>query len=193
MSKPRNLRSQILNLHEQGYTQKEIANILKCAKSAVSYHIYPNERLNCIRRTKNNPIYRKITSYLSSYKREYKIYKRQINLAIQKKIYFFMYLKKKYKGKQMSKLPITKNDVINKFGENPVCYLSGKKLNWEDASTYSFDHKLPISRGGESTIDNMGICDYKVNQCKNNLTPEEFIQMCKDVLLHQGYAITKSN
>jgi hypothetical protein len=32
-----------------------------------------------------------------------------------------------------------------------------------------------------------------VNIAKSNLTEEEFIQLCKDVLLHHGYKIEKGN
>jgi 5-methylcytosine-specific restriction endonuclease McrA len=83
-------------------------------------------------------------------------------------------------------------DVINKYGENTFCYLTGDRIDISKPRTYSFDHKIPRSRGGENTLDNLGICTKIVNTSKTDMTPEEYIELCKKVLEHNGYNVTKS-
>lgn len=86
----------------------------------------------------------------------------------------------------------TVDDVINKFGENPTCSLTGQKVDINNTKSYHFDHKLPVSRGGDNSIDNLQILTREANQSKSDLTNDEFIELCKTVLIHQGYQVTKT-
>lgn len=72
----------------------------------------------------------------------------------------------------------TAEDVVNKFGQNPVCYLTGLPINYEDTSTYQLDHMIPIKLGGASSLDNLMICHPMANQMKNGYMLEEFIKFC---------------
>ena len=58
-------------------------------------------------------------------------------------------------------------------------------------SSWSFDHKIPLSKGGNKEIDNLGLCFKIANQAKTSMTPEEFICFCKKVLINCGYEIIK--
>ena len=92
------------------------------------------------------------------------------------------------RGKR-EKLAFTPDDVINKFGESPVCYITGKKIDIYNTKSYHFDHKLPRSKGGLNTLDNLGICTKQANMAKNDMTEDELIQFCKDVLIYRGFKI----
>ena len=45
----------------------------------------------------------------------------------------------------------------------------------------SLDHKLPKTRGGSDTVGNLQWVTWTVNDCKRNLTHEEFVALCKKV------------
>ena len=61
------------------------------------------------------------------------------------------------------------------------CELSGVKLKPEGCS---LDHKTPLSRGGEHSMQNVAIVHPVVNRMKNTMTTEEFIHWCKLVADH---------
>lgn len=82
-------------------------------------------------------------------------------------------------------------DVEARFLEHPVCYLSGDPLDLSDPASWSFDHKIPKSRGGRSDFSNMAISCRKANMAKGDSTPEEFLELCKKVLNHHGYKVEK--
>lgn len=58
------------------------------------------------------------------------------------------------------------------------CALSGRKLD----RTAHIDHIIPRSRGGSNKIDNLQFLTREVNIAKSNLTDDEFIQLCLDVV-----------
>jgi CRISPR/Cas system Type II protein with McrA/HNH and RuvC-like nuclease domain len=86
---------------------------------------------------------------------------------------------------------ITIDDVFRKFGSNPCCYLTGRPIDVNQTRSYHFDHVVPVSKGGDNSLDNLGLCVKEANVAKNNLTVEQLIELCKDILQHHGYKITK--
>lgn len=81
--------------------------------------------------------------------------------------------------------------VRARIGENPICYLTGDQIDLDKPESYSMDHVVPISRGGESTLENLGLCTKEANLAKGALTHEEFLQLCQKVLRHHGYDVRK--
>ena len=73
-------------------------------------------------------------------------------------------------------------DLIDKIGDNPVCYLTGRPINLEEGRFYHLDHILPKSRGGDNSLENCGLTCKPANQAKTNLTLEEFVQLCREVV-----------
>jgi CRISPR/Cas system Type II protein with McrA/HNH and RuvC-like nuclease domain len=71
------------------------------------------------------------------------------------------------------------------------CYLSGRHIDVNDINTYEFDHIYPRTLGGSNTFDNLGITRPEANRAKNDLTVDEFIELCKDVLINFGYDVIK--
>jgi CRISPR/Cas system Type II protein with McrA/HNH and RuvC-like nuclease domain len=95
------------------------------------------------------------------------------------------------KGTKLKSSNFTVEDVINKFGEKPKCYLTGQQLDIHDSSSYHFDHIIPRTKGGNNTLSNLGLCSKDANFAKSDKTPEEFIELCRQVLMHNGYMVTK--
>lgn len=61
------------------------------------------------------------------------------------------------------------------------CALSGRLLTPEDAA---LDHILALSRGGRHEIANAQVLHKDINRAKGTLTNEEFITLCREVVIH---------
>lgn len=85
----------------------------------------------------------------------------------------------------------TIQDVYDKFGYQPICYLTGKKIDLSNSKDYSLDHIIPKAEGGDNSLDNMGFLKANVNYSKNSMSVEEFLNLCKEVLEYNGYTVTK--
>ena len=73
---------------------------------------------------------------------------------------------------------------------NVECYLTGTPINME-VDDYDLDHIIPVSRGGSNELSNLGVSIPVANKSKSNLTLEEYLELCKKVLKHHGYTVTK--
>lgn len=169
----KNLKPQILELRNQGKTIREIKMTLNCSYSTISYHLYPKtkistkNRINKEQRKKYNLtpcmiLYNKYNQFFRMGHREHKFQS--------EKVFTFQEFQE-----------IIKN--------NPKCYLTGENLDFLNTQSFSLDHKIPTSKGGDNSKENLGICSWKVNKAKNDMTPNEFIELCKQVLINQGYTI----
>lgn len=63
------------------------------------------------------------------------------------------------------------------------CAVTGDLL--QPGLTASLDHIVPKSRGGSSTKGNLRWVLLRVNQCKWDMTHEEFVDMCRRVVREQ--------
>lgn len=88
-------------------------------------------------------------------------------------------------------ISFTWKDVIDKFSWETTCYLTGRHINLREPKTYQFDHIEPFSKGGVSTIDNLGICCRDANQAKHDMSVNDLLGLCKEILEHNGYQVTK--
>lgn len=66
-------------------------------------------------------------------------------------------------------------------------------INIEETRSYHFDHIVPRSRGGNNSLENLGIATKEANNAKNDMTEEEFIDLCKRVLQNNGYSIEQKD
>lgn len=76
---------------------------------------------------------------------------------------------------------ITRNDVIRQYEiQKGKCYYSGRPMSWvvRDNNIMSIDRKNPACG---YTPDNIVLCCWVVNSMKNNMPPEEFLGLCKDI------------
>ena len=69
-------------------------------------------------------------------------------------------------------------DVVKKIGLNPRCYLTGKKININDGSSYHLDHIKPTARGGSNDLSNLNICIPEANMAKGQLSLSNFYKLC---------------
>jgi len=83
------------------------------------------------------------------------------------------------------------SDVLEKIGDSPACYLTGRKIDLQDTRSYHLDHIVPRSKGGDNSLENLGLADRHANIAKSNLSIEELLQLCEDILTHNGYEVSK--
>lgn len=163
------LKEKINQLKKEGYSHREISNILGCSKSTVSYHssdIQKQKTRQRLDKQKNlNPWIYKTERYIKEYQDKKITYNKRGDFN-----------RKKLK------------DYLSSIDK---CYLTGRPIDINDFSTYEFDHIIPRSLGGESSFDNLGVSTPEANRAKSNLKLEEFIDLCKDVLINFGYTVQK--
>ena len=169
------MKEQILKLRSEGLTYNQIQDRLGCSKSTISFHCSKDAKARVAARNQKNrkkdPLRRKIWDF-----NERKIYE---------KIYNF-------NGKAIKDTKFTKEDLINKIGNKPTCAITGVPIDLSKPETYSLDHIIPRSRGGENSLDNCQLVTRQVNQAKSDLTTEEFVLLCKQVV-EQNIASTYEN
>ena len=166
------MKEQILNLRSQGKTYPEIKAIVGCSSSTVSYHCGEGQKEKAEQRKRK---------YLSTL----------LGILKRKKDNFsFSRGNRKSKGKRVS-LSFSSKKFREKIESNPYCYLTGRKIDIRKPKTYHCDHIVPISKGGTCDLNNMGLTCKSANMAKSELMVDEFIELCKEVLIHNGYKISK--
>jgi len=165
------MKEKILQLRSEGKSYNEIVAILGCSKGTVSYHCGKGQKqLYATRRKKQrssaHPIVKKVYAFKENTRKQ-----------LRDKVRTF--------HKNSSFVHFSVQDVLEKIGDSPRCALTGVPININDPSTYSFDHIVPRSRGGDNTLDNLQVVCMDVNKAKHNLTDDEFIALCRRVVEYQ--------
>lgn len=120
--------------------------------------------------------------------------KSQLTIEIEENPEFKILIEKlhKFKRKSGASYPISDfnfKDIINKFSLNPICYLTGRKLDIKSGD-FSLDHFIPPCNGGTNELDNLRICDRFANMIKFIWKIESLLPILKEILIHHGYKVT---
>ena len=70
--------------------------------------------------------------------------------------------------------------IYNKSGGR--CELCGMRLSFDDMT---LDHIIPLSLGGEDSMENLETACYGCNQFKSNILPEDFMDRIIKIFLYQ--------
>lgn len=166
------MKEKILELRRQGKTYNEIKDILNCSKGTISYYCGKDQKLKALMRSRKN--------------------RNKIKYKVRSKV--DTYLSRTLKG-AFNKKYITRNEehelLTNMILQNPVCYLTGEKIDLSDSKSYSIDHIQPFSKSCNNSIDNAGLCISKANQSKADLSLEEYLKLCQKVLENFGFQVSK--
>lgn len=180
----------IKKLFEEGNGYRKISRITNISYTTVVYHLNDKFRQSLLDKSKKfHPFKIKLGTFLYDKHKPKQLTPKQLGewkALIRSKVQNFH-----PKGTPSNQMLFTYQEVIEKFGENVQCYLTGDDINVLQPRTYNFDHIIPSSRGGQSTLDNLGICTKEANQAKSDKTPDEFFNFCKKILEHNGYKVQK--
>jgi hypothetical protein len=192
------MKEKILELRNQGKSYNQIVEILGCSKSTISYYCGDNQKEKLKERTKKlkleNPLIQKIDNFKSRIKtiKKNEIKEDKEERYVKESVRKFQtrdYSNKLRYNKLKSKT-FNFNDVLEKFGVETNCYLSGEPINLYK-NNYNLDHIIPVSKNGDNSFENLGIAHEVVNRMKSDLTPEELIEWCVKILTYNGYTISK--
>lgn len=183
------LAEKIFELREQGLSYRKVEAKLGCSRSLISYHCGAGQKDKTLNRQrkdrKDNTLKTKIKRFRCwprSHRVKQDCSKRKIEKILQNKIRGFC-LTEKVNGRCAKCRTMFKTkDLIERIEANPVCYLTGRKIDLEDGRSYHLDHIIPRSKGGDNSMDNCGLACKSANQAKTDLTLEEFIQLCREVV-----------
>lgn len=177
------MEEEILKLREEGKSYNEIVKILNCSKGTVSYYCGKNQKEKTKERTKKRRNRHTLVQKVEKFK----------CAKFREKCRGFQRFRDggSYKRGGGRDFNFNWTDVLKKIGETPICYLTGRKIDLNKPSEYNLDHITPASRGGDNSLENLGVVTAEANMAKNNMTNEEFIELCKDVLKHHGYEIKR--
>lgn len=178
------MKEKILALRANGKTYQQIVNELNCSKSLVCYYCGNNQNHKSRirqdnRRNKAHPFERKVLDF--RYKK-YNFKNRYINNLTKWRKLMTTKITDFCSAKNNIEKVFTVEDVINKYTEQPQCYLTGDNIDIYQPRTYHFDHIIPTSAGGTNTIDNLGICTKDANMAKSGMDLKAFQQLCLKVV-----------
>jgi 5-methylcytosine-specific restriction endonuclease McrA len=184
----KNLKEDILRLRADGFSYSEISKTLNCSKGSISYYLGNNqkEKAKSRRRTYRKTIHGVLAIKMGMFKTKYDKGIRQ-KKSQEQRIHIILN-RKRFKFMETQTEDFTLEQLIEKIGHSPICYLTGEKIDLSNPSSFHFDHIVPTSKGGKNTLDNLGVCTAKANFSKRDMSLEEYIDLCKSVLMHNGYA-----
>lgn len=191
MKQPSKYKDKILELRAKGLSYRQIQKELGCNPSSISYHCGIGQKEKSAARVKKShkkchPFRDKLTRFNLT---QNILERKQSKLCNLDEIYLNKVRLTNNRSKNMDK--ITLEEVKNKFGENPKCYLTGDEINILNPSSYHFDHIIPRAKGGKNTIDNLGISTKEANMTKSDSTLEELFVICSKILTNHGYKVEK--
>lgn len=166
------MKDKIIQLRREGKSYRDIQLELGCSRGTISYHCGKGQKEKTINR--------------------YRSYRKTLNGILKRKKDNFTCIRgnRKSPGRRESSL-FSASEFKNKLESNPICYLTGRKIDLLKPKTYQCDHIQPVSKNGINTLENMGLVCKVANQAKADMTVDEFLKLCKEVLEHNGYTVSR--
>ena len=191
----KNLKSKIIELYNQGYSYNQIVDEIGCSKGTIAYHVGKGQKEKYRKRNykakKSNPLRTKYYRFIEDTKSKKKIspMSPDIRQILKSKRDSFSYNSKTKEYNFM----FTLDELIEKLGDNPKCYLTDKEIDLSKSRSYSLDHINPRSKGGDNSLDNCGLSCREANQAKSDLNLEDFISLCQSVVDNFKQVCPESN
>jgi len=181
------IKDQILKLRNLGYSYRQIEEELNCSKGTIAYHCGDGQKDKTTKRRNKNrshqhPLTRKIENFHSIHisPKIKTLRQNTLNRILRLKIEKFSM----NKDGVYNNMSFTVKEFLEKVGKNPICALTGRPIDLMNSRSYQLDHIVPRSKGGPNSIDNCQLLSRDANLAKHDLSLEEFIQLCRDVVNH---------
>lgn len=191
------LGKQICELRKQGLTYSQISKQLNCSKSTVGYYckIGSRDKKKYYQENIADKYIRNLSKRIGNFKsRKMRTITRfkckSYNNSFRSRVSNFVGNWEYFNNMKSNKRFGYKEVLEHIGGWQTKCYLTGRPLDLKK-DDYEFDHIVPISKGGSCELDNLGVTCRDANQSKNNLSLEEYLQLCKEVLENFGYTVEK--
>lgn len=180
-------KDNILRLRAEGKTYNEIREITGASKATISYHCGEGQ-VEKARAREKRVLHSRIKKNLSAWRlrpensTEYKEPSKKWSDRIRTRVRGF-HSEEELKNGTFN---FTYEDVLKKIESEDRCYLTGRPIDKWDSRTFHFDHVQPRSKGGANTLENLELACRDANFSKHDLTLEEYLMLCAEVLLHWG-------
>ena len=188
MTAPRGIGDQVRKLKEEGLSYSQICKELNCSKGTVSYHVGKGvkDRYKEYATTSRTQkcISRKIDGFN---KRQQKYPSFPYNSKIRKRIV----TKIRDFSRRKEVAQFTYEELMNKIGDEPKCYLTGDPIDITKTRSWNLDHIVPVAKGGDNSLENCNIATRDANLSKTDMSVDDFTDLCKKVLETQGYSVSK--
>jgi 5-methylcytosine-specific restriction endonuclease McrA len=182
------VKDQILELRNLGYSYRQIEEKLNCSKGTIAYHCGDGQKNKTTKRRNKSrlnqhPLARKIENFNTKYSKPVlKLSKKNktFNRILRLKIEAFSIVEKGV----YNNMSFTVQEFLNKVGDKPACSLTGRSIDLMKPRSYQLDHIVPRAKGGDNSLDNCQLTCKEANQAKHELTVDEFISLCREVVNH---------
>lgn len=177
----KNLSEKIIELRKAGSSYNKIAEELNCSKGLISYHCGENQKEKSRKRRfknrKANPLQKKIEAFREKIKKGKTVCQQKPNI-------YRILIQKRYAFNKINggEYMFTIEQLMEKIGSRPKCYLTGREIDLSKSRTYSLDHIVPRSKGGNNSLENCGLTCSEANRAKSDLSLDEFISLCQSVV-----------
>lgn len=181
-------KDEILRLRAEGKTYNQIKEITGASKGTIAYHLGAGQKEKARARQLANPVdHMQKKSEGFSYRKPGAGKRKATDLTR-----LGYWKARDFQRRVMGSNQLTNaaetvqrfsfKNIVEKFGNTTTCYLTGDTIDLSQGETFEFDHIVPVSKGGDNSIGNLGIATSAANKAKGNLTLEEFVQLCRKVV-----------
>lgn len=174
------MKEKILELRAEGLSYREIQKRLGCSRSTICDHCGEGQREKRIKRRKKY-WKRDLRNKIDHFTRDKK-YKNNRKITIKDSYLFLDKIRRFNEGFEMK---FTMEEFLEKYKDKNIeCYITGEPIDITKPRTYQFDHIIPRAKGGNNSLENLGICTKQANMAKYDMNYEEFIEFCRKAISH---------